>query len=372
VRFSPDGRRAISSGWYVDKTISLWDIETGKVIRVMQGHDDGIYCVAFSPDGRHVLSGGFKGSLRLWDVEEGREVRTLWDERERAAIGALAYSPDGKRAVAGNSNGLVRMLDVDSGKEIYRRQVGTNGGVWGVAFSGDGRILVAGGNGHPRYRVSIMEADSGREIRVVEGPSPLITAVALSGDGRLVAASGRDNRILVWDVDTGKRVSRLEANEGGVYGLAFLPDGNRLLSGGGNRIDPSWMRSDGSLINEQEEEMQMGGDNSVRLWDVATGQELARFEGHVRAVRSVAVSPDGRFALSGSDDHTVRLWPLTGPLPAPPPAVAAQGRSPQSLTARWLGRSYSTCVRLAIVGLLVLLLASLYVRRLWAGRCQKG
>jgi WD40 repeat protein/tetratricopeptide (TPR) repeat protein len=363
VRFAPDGRRAISSGWYIDKTLAVWDIETGKALRVLQGHNDGIYGVAFSPDGRHALSGGFKGSLRLWDVEEGREVRALCEEEGRA-IGALAYSPDGRRAATGSSSGVLRMWDVESGKELYRRQIGNNGGVWGLGFSRDGRILAAGANGLPRYRVSIMNAEDGREIRRVEGLAQLITAVALSPDAKRVAASGWDSAVLVWDVDTGKLLRRLTGNVGGVYGLAFLPDGRRLVSGGGNRQDPGWMNADGSLVNEQEQEMKMGGDNSVRLWDVDSGQELARFEGHARAVRSVDVSPDGRYAISASDDHTVRLWSLTGPLPAPPGKTQQQGTQRPSLVNRIIYDRTTLVPRIAGAAVLVLGLVCSMAKRL--------
>jgi WD40 repeat protein len=116
--------------------------------------------------------------------------------------------------------------------------------------------------------------------------------VAFSPDGKKLASGGHFRMAHLWDMSNGKELKRFKEHRNYVYTVAFSPDGNRLLSAGGDSAN-------GQVLPP---------DCSIRLWDVMTGKEVRRFEGHTKSVRSVAFSPDGRQALSGSDDQTLRLW----------------------------------------------------------------
>src|SRR5262249_38526602 len=124
----------------------------------------------------------------------------------------------------------------------------------------------------------------GLERRTLDGHEGQVNRIVLSHDGRHVLSGGLDTTMRLWDVATGKEVRRFEGHTGGVWGVALSSDGKRALSGGGSLVrNGNWVEP----------------DSSVRLWDVQTGQELRRFEGHKRQVLTVAFAPDGRRAVSG-------------------------------------------------------------------------
>jgi WD40 repeat protein len=107
VAFSPDGQRILSCGGEKDKTLCLWEVESGKLLRRFHGHGRGVCQVAFSPDGYQGLSGSADGSVRLWDVEPGEQLAVLWGHQH--VVTAVAFSPDGQRALSGSVDGTMRL-----------------------------------------------------------------------------------------------------------------------------------------------------------------------------------------------------------------------------------------------------------------------
>jgi WD40 repeat protein len=142
VAFSPDGQYVLSGS--ADGTLRLWDVETGEEVRIFTGHDDVIWSVAFSPDGQYVLSGsGLPGSedrtLRLWEVDTGEEVRIFASSR---SVASVTFSSDGQYALSG-SDGTLRLWDVATGQEV-RVFYGHDRGVWDGAFSPNGQYVLSG------------------------------------------------------------------------------------------------------------------------------------------------------------------------------------------------------------------------------------
>jgi WD40 repeat protein len=274
VAFSPDGRKVLTGSR--DKTARLWDLETGKELQRFEGHSDWVNAVAFSPDGRRVLTGGLDSTLRLWDVETGKELRGF--DGHSASVESVAFAPDGRLVLAGSWDKIARLWDVKTGREL-RRFEGHSESVTSVAFSPDGRKVLTG-SGDKTARLWDME--TGKELRRFEGHSESVSSVAFSPDGRMVLTGSWDKTARLWDVKSGKEQRRFEGHPSSVNSVAFSPDGHTLAIG--------------------------SGDNAARLLNTQTGRELQRFEGHSESVSSVAFSPDGRRVLTGSGDKTARVW----------------------------------------------------------------
>jgi WD40 repeat protein/serine/threonine protein kinase len=294
VAFSPDGRHALSGARDPDKTLRLWDVATGRELHCFRGHTNTVRTVAFSPDGLRVLSGSWDKTVRLWNVATGKELQCFVGHT--ADVSGAVFSPDGHHILSGGLDKTMRLWDVETGQE--RRQFrGHSGGVHSVAFSLNGsRILSGGGyrveNGSRipvnDFTVRLWDADSGLELRRFIGHTQIVHTVAFIGDGRRIVSGSVDNTIRIWDVNTQRELHRFEG-----HAVSFSPDGRRALADS--------MR-----------------DNSMSLWDVESWRELHRFKGHTQEVLSVAFSPDGRLAVTGSRDMTVRLWRLPEPGMAKP------------------------------------------------------
>jgi WD40 repeat protein len=295
IAASPDGRYALSGD--EKGGLHLWDLVTGQSRFRLPGHKDEIPAVAFSPDGRYALStGGFLDpAIRIWDVGNGRQIVRL--EGHTGAVPAALFSPDSRLVLSGGEDKTVRLWEVKCGFELVRL-VGHAKPVLTVGFAPDGRQGLSAAN-DMTFRIWDLEGD--REVRrawMDAAYENLVLDCAFSGDG-LLALSTDPEGVQVWDLAAGSKLRTLAGHSGNIFAVAFSPDGRRALSCSGTDYYDDKLRQE------------LGGvDNTVRLWDVGSGQELARLEGHERNVNCVAFLPDGRHAVSGSSDSLVRLWSL--------------------------------------------------------------
>ncbi len=299
VAFSPRGNQAVSSS--MDGTLRLWDLATGQ-FRELKGHQGGVMRVVYSPDGRHVLSGGDDGTLRLWDAETGRHRRTFLD-RHKGRVEGVTLSPDGRLALSCSGpygDRTLRLWDVERGMELHRFQGHGQAVNYSCAvFTPDGRqALTADMDGQVRlWRIPdagplqrltarVPAPESRPAVRIFEGHTGTVRSVALSPDNRWALSAS--------GTDRGDRTLRL-------WDVANGQE-IRQFHGHDDQVQRIVFSPDG------RQALSAGRNATLRLWDVASGQELRVFRGHTDVINTVTLSPDGRRALSGSYDGTLRLW----------------------------------------------------------------
>ena len=324
--FSPD--RTILAGGYSEGPCRLWDVETGTLIAILEGHTDEIRSVAFSPDGRTLASASGDHTIRLWDVAAHTSMAPL--EGHTSWVESVEFSPDGRTLASGAFDRTVKLWEVATGTEIASFE-GHGSSVRSVAFSPDGRTLASG---EQRGTVLLWEAATGNATTILAREhyhTHRIASVALSPDGRTLASGSRDLTVRLWDVETGAITGRLEGhvNVGHpdwILALAFSPDGRILASGSSDNTVRLWEMATGAntlalespepenwvsrVVFSRDGEMVAAGHKTgaIKLWDAAAGTPSVSLEGHTNQIGSMAFSPDDRLLVSGSSDGTVRVW----------------------------------------------------------------
>ncbi len=283
VAFSPDGKLVVTGS--EDKTARIWEAATGKEVAKLRGHSDLVHDAAFSPDGRLVVTASGDGRARLWQASTGKLVTEIRVHRKIIlgmgwqSVLSVAFSPDGQRLATASTDGKVRLWSVATG-ELEAELGGEEESGIGVRFSPGGDWLItANRDGTARY----WAVKTGKIAAELRGHTGELKAAVYSPDGKKVATGGEDGTARVWDVATGKVLCTLRvAKEFGVYGVALHPNGKWLAT--------------------------VAFGKKACVWDIETGKRVAELRGHVSWLVSVAFSADGRRAVTGGHDCTARVW----------------------------------------------------------------
>ncbi|TFK70163.1 WD40 repeat-like protein, partial [Pluteus cervinus] len=280
VAFSPDGKYVVSGSW--DKTVRIWEVETGQQKGPsLQGHEQHVSSVAFSPDGRYMVSGSWDRTIKIWEIETGQQKGSSLEGHVKE-VSSVAFSPDGQYVASGSWDKTVKVWNIETGQQKPMGLQSHNDRVYSIAFSQDGRYVVSGSKDKT---VRIWEVATGQQKGGnLKGHNSTVHSVSFSPNGKYVVSGSQDKTVRIWEVETGQQKgTNLKGHDGNVTSVVFSPDGNYVISG--------------------------SFDQTVRIWEVATGQQKGgNFQGHRKSVNSVACSPDGRYVVSGSWDNTVRIW----------------------------------------------------------------
>lgn len=237
-----------------------------------------IRSVAYAPDGRFVLSGGYDGAVKLWDVATGQLVRTFGDDGQ--PVESVALSRDGRLAISGGWDKTARVREVSTGREVAVFHGDGNDAVFSVAFSPDATLALSG---YKNGVIRLWDVKSAHEIRKFIGHKYVVRSLAFSPDGRTFLSASWDTPLKLWDVNTGQELRTFGTQQSDSYhSVAFWPrDGAVAISA----------NSDG-----------------LKLWDVNTGNQIRSFERHRGPVAATAFSPNGDAWLSDGGDRTVIFW----------------------------------------------------------------
>jgi WD40 repeat protein len=297
---------------------------------VLRGHDKDVRAVAFSPDGRLLATGSEDKTVRLWDAQTGQLRHTVPDTG--AEVTSVAFSPDGSLlAAALNYNSALNNYSVivmdaqgaDAGR-VKHTLTYSSWPVMSLDFSPDGKTLFGGS-----YRnVRLWDAETWalkREHEIGE----INPAFAFSADGKRVASGGtNENAVKIWDTESGALKFTLDGHEKGVLSLDFSPDGRTLASGSYDNTVRLWDAQSGAFKQALTEDslnavfsvafspdgrtLASGSYHEIKLWDAETGtlRRTLAAEGMGITYR-LTFSPDGK-TLAGASDGTVKLWDVSG------------------------------------------------------------
>ncbi|BAZ26657.1 protein kinase [Kalymmatonema gypsitolerans NIES-4073] len=259
----------------------------------VKGYSNSILSVAISPDGKTIASNS-NNSIKLLSLVTGQEISTLSGHTD--TVNFLSISSDGQILVSASEDRTIKIWNMATGQEIRTLEGHTNS-VHTLAFSHNGRILADGSDDNT---IKLWNLATGEEIRTLRGHSNWVRSVAFSPDGKILASGSFDKTIKLWNLATGQQIRTLEGHSGKVTSVAFSP------------VSPAGTLRERAASPQGFGKILASGsfDKTIKLWNLATGQQIRTLEGHSSKVTSVAFSPDGKILASGSFDKTIKLWNL--------------------------------------------------------------
>ncbi|TWH43478.1 AAA-like domain-containing protein [Dulcicalothrix desertica] len=314
VAFSPDGKTLASAS--KDKTIKLWNVTTGQQISSLTGHKNEVNSVAFSPDGKTLASASSDKTIKLWNVNTGQQISSLTGHKNY--VTSVAFSPDGKTLASASADKTIKLWNVNTGQQTYSL-TGHQDYVFSVAFSPDGKTLASAS---ADKTIKLWNVNTGQQISSLTGHLISVFSVAFSPDGKTLASASWDYTIKLWNVNTGQQISSLTGHQNAVISVAFSPDGKTLASASADHTIKLWNVNMGQQISNLTDQngaysvafspngktLASAGNKTIKLWNVNTGQQISSLSGHQNIVNSVVFSPDGKTLASASSDKTVKLW----------------------------------------------------------------
>ncbi|MBY5163589.1 BTAD domain-containing putative transcriptional regulator [Salsipaludibacter albus] len=330
VDWSADGSTFVTEGPEETGLVDIRDAETGESVLAFTGHDVDINDVVFSADGALVATAGDDGAAKVWDVDTGQQVASF--SYDGVVLG-LSFDPDGSLLAASwRDEGLVRVHDLERQELVSEVELDASG----TSFGPEGRLVIAAGR-----QAVVVDTTTGQRLLEVthprDVPNPLgftpVTAVAWSPDGRWIATGGTDRVARVWNADTGELRAALSGHGGGIVDLDWAHDSVHLASGSEDGSARVWAVADGGgteLVRVAARETQGivtgvafspngdrlltgdGGIRAARIWDVSTsgGAEHRNLPGSPNIPGAVDVGPDGRTLVATGEGVAGIVWDL--------------------------------------------------------------
>jgi WD40 repeat protein/class 3 adenylate cyclase len=339
-----------------DGTARLFDRQTGAPVVTLVGHTGSVVDVDFAPDGGRLVTASADGTARLWDVPSGRPLGGPLTGHQ-GPVWRAVFSPDGKFVVTASDDATARLWDGFTGAPVGEPMAGHQQGLLDAEFDPvprDGRWLVVTGSQDGSAR--LWDPLKGRSLAVLKGHAGAVVSASFSADGRTVVTASRDGTVRLWNSDTGEPMTYPRQHPAAALWARLSPDGRHLVSGSEDGLVKLWEAQPGRqalvihspggpighvgyspdqrwIVTTAEEKTLpgavRGGDYRPRLWDAASGAEVAVLQGHSGDVYDGAFSPDGRWLVSAGAAGEALVWDLA-PLEKDAPPAAALTLSPSA------------------------------------------
>jgi WD40 repeat protein len=336
IAFAVDGKLLATGDRH--GTVKVWDAAKGVEIRSLKGGIGAIQSLAISPDSKTLAMGGGitnvtrrppavkheKCHVELWDIHTGTKLAPY--KGHQACVEALAFSPNGKTFASAGGDTFVRLWDTATGKELAAlKGLAASKPVCCLVFAPDGRRLAVGGGDIGVDKAKVWDVTTRKELLAIALHDWPIAAVAFQ-DGRTCLTASSDKVVKVWDVDTQQERGSLPGYSNGLVSTVCSPNGYPLAWGatdGTIYLKPAFDQAclrlkrhvaavrglmfslDGRMLASTSE------DQTVQVWDVATGRRKHTLAGHTGAGLCVAFSRDGKRLASGAEDGSLRLWDVS-------------------------------------------------------------
>lgn len=308
VVMDQQGNRVISTG----DEIQVWDWRNMSEQFKKNGHSDAVIQLMVAPDDKIAASGSYDRSIILWDVSRGEVLKVLSGHTD--LVTDLSFSPDGKRLASVGDDQQLIIWDLSTGKKLYTLQNRS-----AVTFSFDGQLIASVGLDHS---IRLWEATEGKLLKIFLGHEYSVSSLSFSPNGRLLASASSDRNIRLWDIPSGKCLAIFKGHKDWIHRALFSPDGHFLLSASRDKTVRKWDIHTGSQqilatlparvisIDMDAQGKRIGvstSDGNAYLMDTE-GKIIMVLKGHQGEVNAFKFTKDGQYAMTGSDDWTVRLW----------------------------------------------------------------
>ena len=274
--FSPDGKLMATCD--TDCQIRLWQVKTGKLLCIFEGHDNWVRSIAFSNNGQILASGSADCTVKIWDIQHNSCLQTLRGHDNE--VFSVAFSPNSPILASSSGDHTVKIWDIQNGQCVHTLNEHKEW-IRSVAFSPNGQILASGSDDRT---VKIWHIQNGKCLKTYRGHQNWVRSVAFNDDGQILASGSSDRTVKIWHIQNDKCIETYRGHRDGIYALTFSPDGQILASG--------------------------SGDCTVRLWDIHNHQCVKTLQGHQNQIFSVAFNADNQTLICASLDKTVRHWDI--------------------------------------------------------------
>ncbi|MEB3214885.1 MAG: NB-ARC domain-containing protein [Nostocales cyanobacterium 94392] len=316
--FNPNGE--ILATCDTDCNVRIWEVKTGKLLLICQGHQNWVRFVTFNPDGKMLASCGADHHIKLWNITDGICIKTLTGHHHE--IFSVAFSPKSNILASGSGDRTIKIWNIHDG-DCIKTLTGHTDWVRCVAFSPDGEILASSG---AEAEIKLWDVKSGKCLQTLTEHQSWVRSIAFSSDNQTLASGSGDRTIKIWNYHTGKCIKTYTGHTNSVYSVAFNPTGEILVSGSGDRTVKIWDCKTHTCIKTLHKQTNevccvavspddqtiacVSLDQTMRLWDYHSGQCLKTWQGNTDWALPVKYSPNGQFLASGSNDKTIKLWDL--------------------------------------------------------------
>jgi WD40 repeat protein len=268
VAFTQDGKRLVSAGQ--DARVRLWSVPGFQAEGVFEGHGHSVNVLSFSPDGSLLATGSTDGTVRVWSFPQGKCLHIL------AKQSTALFSPEGTHLATISVKGRIVFWDAKTGKEVKTLPV-LDKRITALTFMSDVATLLVGGTG-PIHRVTLPE---GKKEGELAGHKVVVTCLRFTPYGKLLASTGGDGTLRLWSTKDWSEVRTVELRASGVFQLAIAPKGDVVS---------------------------VSADHLIQTFSIKDGKVVGRIELPVKGVYGLAISPDGRYLANAAADGKVRIW----------------------------------------------------------------